>query len=88
MFQRSIGHYTLLIVRSLPEESDSHIMNGSLRSMTVPSDWWVEDLAELKLDLYNRVLVNIRNKGLVHDEVIGEALKAFASRRLPGLTKA
>ncbi|XP_024979898.1 BTB/POZ domain-containing protein NPY2-like isoform X1 [Cynara cardunculus var. scolymus] len=73
--------------KKLPEESDSHIMNGSLRSMTVPSDWWVEDLAELELDLYKRVLVNIKNKGLVHDEVIGEALKAFASRRLPGFNK-
>lgn len=73
--------------KKLPEESDNHMLNGSLRSMTVPSDWWVEDLAELELDLYKRVLVNIKNKGLVHDEVIGEALKAFASRRLPGFNK-
>ncbi|KAK1414554.1 hypothetical protein QVD17_30300 [Tagetes erecta] len=73
--------------QKLPEENNNRALNGGLRSMTVPEDWWVEDLAELELDLYKRVLVNIKNKGLVADEVIGEALKAFASRRLPGLNK-
>ncbi|XP_076916085.1 phototropic-responsive NPH3 family protein NPY2-like isoform X2 [Bidens hawaiensis] len=73
--------------KKLPEENSNHVLNGGVRSMTVPADWWVEDLAELELDLYKRVLVNILNKGLVHDEVIGEALKAFASKRLPGFNK-
>ncbi|KAJ0681887.1 putative BTB/POZ domain, NPH3 domain, NPH3/RPT2-like family protein [Helianthus annuus] len=73
--------------KKLPEENNNHMLNGGIRSMTVPADWWVEDLAELELDLYKRVLVSIKNKGLVHDEVIGEALKAFASRRLPGFNK-
>ncbi|XP_071715771.1 phototropic-responsive NPH3 family protein NPY2-like [Rutidosis leptorrhynchoides] len=71
----------------LPEENNNHVINGGLRSISVPADWWVEDLAELELDLYKRVLVNIKNKGLVQDEVIGEALKAFAFRRLPGFNK-
>ncbi|XP_076914834.1 phototropic-responsive NPH3 family protein NPY2-like [Bidens hawaiensis] len=73
--------------KKLPEEKDNHMLNGVIRSMTVPTDWWVEDLAELEVDLFKRVLVNIKNKGLVHGEVIGEALKAFASRRLPGFNK-
>ncbi|XP_076954864.1 phototropic-responsive NPH3 family protein NPY2-like [Bidens hawaiensis] len=73
--------------KKLPEEKDNHMLNGVIRSMTVPADWWVEDLAELEVDLFKRVLVNIKNKGLVHGEVIGEALKAFASRRLPGFNK-
>ncbi|KAK9060335.1 hypothetical protein SSX86_021039 [Deinandra increscens subsp. villosa] len=73
--------------KKIPEENNHHVLNGGLRSMTVPADWWVEDLAELELDLYKRVLVNIKNKGSVQDEVIGEALKAFASRRLPGFNK-
>ncbi|KAI3815279.1 hypothetical protein L1987_14941 [Smallanthus sonchifolius] len=73
--------------KKLPEENNNRMLNGGLRSMTVPVDWWVEDLAELELDLYKRVLVGIKNKGLVHDEVIGEALKALASRRLPGFNK-
>ncbi|KAK9071101.1 hypothetical protein SSX86_009669 [Deinandra increscens subsp. villosa] len=73
--------------KRLSEEKNNHMLNGGLRSMTVPTDWWVEDLAELELDLFKRVLVNIKNKGLVPDEVIGEALKAFASRRLLGFNK-
>ncbi|KAK1417552.1 hypothetical protein QVD17_26681 [Tagetes erecta] len=73
--------------KKLSEEKNNHMLNGGIRSMTVPTDWWVEDLAELELDLFKRVLVNIKNKGLVHDEVIGEALKAFASRRLLGFNK-
>ncbi|KAI3774673.1 hypothetical protein L1987_49233 [Smallanthus sonchifolius] len=73
--------------KKLVEEKNNHMLNGGLRSMTVPQDWWVEDLAELELDLFKRVLVNIKNKGLIRDEVIGEALKAFASRRLPGFNK-
>ncbi|KAJ0744099.1 putative BTB/POZ domain, NPH3 domain, NPH3/RPT2-like family protein [Helianthus annuus] len=73
--------------KNLSEETNNHMLNGGIRSVTVPTDWWVEDLAELELDLFKRVLVNIKNKGLVHHEVIGEALKAFASRRLPGFNK-
>ncbi|KAI3789188.1 hypothetical protein L2E82_01978 [Cichorium intybus] len=73
--------------KKLPEENDNRMLTGGLRTITVPLDWWVEDLAELELDLYKRVLVHIKNRGLVHDEVIGEALKAFASRRLPGFNK-
>ncbi|KAI3525473.1 hypothetical protein L1887_04295 [Cichorium endivia] len=73
--------------KKLPEENDNRMLTGGLRTITVPPDWWVEDLAELELDLYKRVLVHIKNRGLVHDEVIGEALKAFASRRLPGFNK-
>ncbi|KAL4588619.1 hypothetical protein LXL04_001511 [Taraxacum kok-saghyz] len=73
--------------RKNPEENDNRMLNGGLRTITVPTDWWVEDLAELELDLYKRVLVHIKNRGLVHDDVIGEALKAYASRRLPGFNK-
>ena len=73
--------------RKIPEENDNRMLNGGLRTITVPTDWWVEDLAELELDLYKRVLVHIKNRGLVHDDVIGEALKSYASRRLPGFNK-
>lgn len=73
--------------KKLPEENDNRMLTGGIRTITVPTDWWVEDLAELELDLYKRVLVHIKTRGLVHEEVIGEALKAFASRRLPGFNK-
>lgn len=73
--------------KKLPEETGKdHNFNG-LRNRMVPNDWWVEDLCELEMELYKRVIVNIKNKGVVPSEVIGEALRAFASRRLPGFSK-
>ncbi|XP_019166488.1 PREDICTED: BTB/POZ domain-containing protein NPY2-like isoform X2 [Ipomoea nil] len=57
------------------------------RSRMVPKDWWVEDLSELEVDTYKRVIMSIKNKGIVSDEVIGEALKAYASRKLQGFGK-
>ncbi|KAI7746765.1 hypothetical protein M8C21_011066, partial [Ambrosia artemisiifolia] len=72
----------------LPEEIEPvNELNGGLRSRMVPKDWWVEDLAELEVGLYKQVLVSIKSKGLVGNEVIGEALKAFALRRLPGFNR-
>ncbi|KAL7584973.1 hypothetical protein Lser_V15G45875 [Lactuca serriola] len=67
--------------KKLPEENANEF---GVRTRMVPKDWWVEDLAELEIGLYKRVLVSIKNKGLICNEVIGEGLKAFALRRLPG----
>ncbi|CAI9304171.1 unnamed protein product [Lactuca saligna] len=67
--------------KKLPEENANEF---GVRTRMVPKDWWVEDLAELEIGLYKRVLVCIKNKGLICNEVIGEGLKAFALRRLPG----
>ncbi|KAF8047522.1 hypothetical protein N665_2975s0001 [Sinapis alba] len=48
----------------------------------VSRDWWVEDLAELSIDLYKRVISTIRSKGgVVAPEVIGEALEVYAAKR-------
>ncbi|KAI3805014.1 hypothetical protein L1987_26996 [Smallanthus sonchifolius] len=74
--------------KKLPEEKEpGNELNGGLRTRIVPKDWWVEDLAELEIGLYKQVLVSIKSKGLVCNEVIGEALKAFALRRLPGFNR-
>ncbi|KAK9077217.1 hypothetical protein SSX86_005553 [Deinandra increscens subsp. villosa] len=74
--------------KKLPQEKEPvNELNGGLRNRIVPKDWWVEDLAELEIGLYKQVLVSIINKGLVCNEVIGEALKAFALRRLPGFNR-
>lgn len=74
--------------KKLPEENgiEPH-WNGVRNYKVVPKDWWVEDLCELDVDLYKRVIANIKNKGIVPCEVIGEALKAYAYHKLPGLTK-
>ncbi|KAK1359016.1 BTB/POZ domain-containing protein NPY2 [Heracleum sosnowskyi] len=73
--------------KKLQEENGNDTNHNGVRSRLVPQDWWVEDLCELGMDLYKRVLVNIKNKGIISDEVIGEALKAYAQRRLPGFSK-
>ncbi|XP_042389176.1 BTB/POZ domain-containing protein NPY4-like isoform X1 [Zingiber officinale] len=74
--------------KKLPSENglDPH-WNGVRKQMSVPKDWWVEDLCDLEMDLYKRVIVAINTKGKVSNDVIGEALKAYAYRRLPGFSK-
>lgn len=63
--------------------------NGAdqVRAREVPHDWWVEDLCELEIDLYKRVIMNIKTKGILGGEVVGEALKAYGYRRLSGFNK-
>ena len=49
-------------------------------------DWWAEDLAVLRIDLYQRVLAAMRTKGL-RVESIGGAIMHFASRSLKGFNR-
>ncbi|CAK9234402.1 unnamed protein product [Sphagnum troendelagicum] len=49
-------------------------------------DWWVEDLAVLRIDFYQRVLSVLRSKGLPV-ETIGAALMHYAHRSLKGLNR-
>lgn len=73
--------------KKLSEESANDTNWNGVRAKLVPEDWWVEDLCELEMDLYKRVLNKIKNKGIVSHEVIGEALKSYACRRLLGFSK-
>lgn len=74
--------------KKFPEEIGNNDPNwNGVVKRSVPKDWWVEDLCELEIDLYKRVLATIKSKALVSNEVIGEALKACAYRRLPGFSK-
>jgi hypothetical protein len=50
------------------------------------ADWWVEDLAVLRIDFYQRVLSVLRSKGLPV-ETIGAALMHYAHRSLKGLNR-
>ncbi|KAF3615834.1 BTB/POZ domain-containing protein NPY1 [Capsicum annuum] len=54
---------------------------GKLES--VPKDWWVEDICELDIDLYKRVMVAVKSKGRMDGSVISEALRVYAMRWLP-----
>lgn len=73
--------------KKLPEENGNDPNLNGIRSRMVPKDWWVEDLCELEVDLYKRVVITIKNKGIVSSEVIGEAAKAYAYKRFPGFNK-
>lgn len=53
----------------------------------VPKDWWVEDLCDLHIDLYKQAIEAIKNRGKVPNNVIGEALHAYAKRRIAGFSK-
>ncbi|KAK6137131.1 hypothetical protein DH2020_029124 [Rehmannia glutinosa] len=55
----------------------------SEKTESVPKDWWIEDICELDIDLYKRVMVAIKSKGRMDGGVIGEALKTYAIRWLP-----
>ncbi|KAK9698147.1 hypothetical protein RND81_08G085100 [Saponaria officinalis] len=60
---------------------DRIVEHGSLES--VPKDWWVEDLCELDIDLYKRVMIAMKSKGRIDGSVIGEALRTYSVRWLP-----
>jgi hypothetical protein len=61
----------------------AEIVEATGKTSIAPKDWWVEDLCELDVDLYKRVMVAIKSKGRMSPELIGEALKAYAVRWLP-----
>ncbi|KAK3130084.1 hypothetical protein QOZ80_6BG0488680 [Eleusine coracana subsp. coracana] len=61
----------------------TEIVEATGKTSIAPKDWWVEDLCELDVDLYKRVMVAIKSKGRMSPELIGEALKAYAVRWLP-----
>ncbi|EXB25084.1 BTB/POZ domain-containing protein NPY2 [Morus notabilis] len=74
--------------KKLPSENGTDpLWNGVRKLPTVPKDWWVEDLSELQLDLYKRVITTIKAKGRISSDIIGEALHAYALRKLPGFSK-
>ncbi|WCJ31386.1 Phototropic-responsive NPH3 family protein [Euphorbia peplus] len=74
--------------KKLPSENGKDpIWNGQRKTQNVPKDWWVEDLCELQIDLYKTVITAIKMKGMISGDVIGEALNAYAFRRLPSFSK-
>ncbi|KAF9624307.1 hypothetical protein IFM89_009215 [Coptis chinensis] len=68
---------------------DASLCNGteSHRHRPVSKGWWAEDLAELGIDLYWRTMVAIKSGGKVPSNLIGDALKIYASRWLPNISK-
>ncbi|KAL1539312.1 BTB/POZ domain-containing protein-like protein [Salvia divinorum] len=62
--------------------------NGTESHRQRDKGWWGEDLAELEIDLYWRVMEAIKSGGKVPPRLIGDALRAYVSRWLPNLGKA
>jgi hypothetical protein len=73
--------------KKLPEENGIESNQNGVRTRNVPKDWWVEDLCELEVDMYESVIKNIKTKENQTNDVIGEALKAYAYRKLPNFSK-
>ncbi|KAL6969399.1 hypothetical protein U1Q18_029112 [Sarracenia purpurea var. burkii] len=64
--------------------------NGSesQRYKALAKGWWAEDIAELGIDLYWRTMIAIKSGGkTVPSNLIGEALRIYASRWLPNVSK-
>ncbi|KAK4376926.1 hypothetical protein RND71_003222 [Anisodus tanguticus] len=57
------------------------------RYKTSSKSWWAEELAELSIDLYWRTMIAIKSGGKVPASVIGDALRIYASRWLPNISK-
>ena len=59
----------------------------SLRHKSASKGWWAEDLADLSIDLYWRTMIAIKSGGKTPSNLIGDALKIYASRWLPNIRK-
>ncbi|KAA8533212.1 hypothetical protein F0562_033255 [Nyssa sinensis] len=59
----------------------------SQRHKPVTKGWWAEDIAELGIDLYWRTLIAIKSGGKVPSNLIGDALRIYASRWLPNIPR-
>ncbi|KAK4423882.1 BTB/POZ domain-containing protein [Sesamum alatum] len=61
--------------------------NGSESHRQKSKGWWGEDLAELGIDLYWRTMIAIKSGGKVPTNLIGDALRIYASQWLPNISK-
>ncbi|GMN41553.1 hypothetical protein TIFTF001_010772 [Ficus carica] len=60
----------------------------SLRShKTTTRGWWAEDMAELDIDLYWRTMIAVKSGGKIPSNLVGDALKIYASRWLPSIPR-
>ncbi|XP_041016057.1 BTB/POZ domain-containing protein At1g67900-like [Juglans microcarpa x Juglans regia] len=49
--------------------------------------WWAEDIAELGIDLYWRTMIAIKSCGKVPSNLLGDALRIYASKWLPNISR-
>lgn len=68
---------------------DDMSCNGaeSMRHKPESKGWWGEDIAELGIDLYWRTMIAIKSGGKTPSHLLGDALKIYASRWLPNISR-
>ncbi|WCJ38547.1 Phototropic-responsive NPH3 family protein [Euphorbia peplus] len=61
--------------------------NGAESQRHHRPSWWAEDMAELGIDLYWRAMITVKSGGKLPSSLIGDALKIYAARWLPNISK-
>ncbi|KAK7317668.1 hypothetical protein RJT34_02093 [Clitoria ternatea] len=73
--------------RRLRDDVSSCNGTESLRHRSTSKGWWAEDLAELSINLYWRTMIAVKSGGKTPSNLIGDALKIYASRWLPNVRR-
>lgn len=75
------------ITTTSPVQNGAEGYNHHHRHTIAPKDWWVEDICDLDIDFYSKVMMAIKTKGRMSHKLVGEALRVYAYRWLPGVSK-
>ncbi|KAJ9549777.1 hypothetical protein OSB04_022320 [Centaurea solstitialis] len=68
--------------------SHTHLsQNGDKEDINGSKGWWGEDLSELRMDLYRRIMTTLKSCGKVPANLIGDALKIYTSKWLPKISR-
>eukprot|EP00250_Pteridium_aquilinum_P007409 c17132_g1_i1 orf=870-2462(-) len=59
--------------------------NQGKQGQPVQPDWWIEDIAELEIDLYSHVFLTIKAKNGIPPKLLGDALQFYTLKWLPGV---
>ncbi|CAA0836540.1 BTB/POZ domain-containing protein [Striga hermonthica] len=54
------------------------------RHSSAPKDWWTEDIALLRPDIFERVITTLTSSNVILPQLAGEALHVYACRHLLG----
>lgn len=52
----------------------------------IPHDWWVEDVIQLNLEAFGKVMTAVTAKGMAYT-LVGSAIAQYATRWIPGVEK-
>ncbi|KAI3720349.1 hypothetical protein L6452_21265 [Arctium lappa] len=66
-------------------DKDDISCNGN--RTTSSKGWWAEDLSELGIDLYWRTMIALKSGGKVPANLVGDALRIYASKWLPNVSR-